>query len=126
MNGENPVVFGDGEQSRDFTYINNAVEANILAATNDDIVGTEYNVACGAQFSLNQLLDNLGDVMGKKVNPKYDPPRQGDILHSYADISKLGAHGYKPTIGFLDGLKRTVEFFSSTTAETETVSKAAG
>ncbi|MCH7689539.1 MAG: SDR family oxidoreductase [candidate division Zixibacteria bacterium] len=126
MNGENPVVFGDGEQSRDFTYIDNAVEANILAATNDDIVGTEYNVACGAQFSLNQLLDNLGDIMGKKVSPKYDPPRQGDILHSYADISKLGAHGYKPTVGFLDGLKRTVEFFSSTTAETETVSKAAG
>ena len=126
MNGENPVVFGDGEQSRDFTYIDNAVEANILAATNDDIVGTEYNVACGAQFSLNQLLDNLGDIMGKKVSPKYDPPREGDILHSYADISKLGAHGYKPTVGFLDGLKRTVEFFSSTTAETETVSKAAG
>ena len=126
MTGENPVVFGDGEQSRDFTYIDNAVEANILAATNDDIVGTEYNVACGAQFSLNQLLDNLGDIMGKKVKPQYDPPRQGDILHSYADISKLAAHGYKPSVGFLDGLKRTVEFYTSSAAEIETVSKAAG
>ena len=63
--------------------------------------------------------------MGKKVKANYDPPRQGDILHSYADISKLGAHGYEPSVGFLDGLKRTVEFFSSTTVETETVSKAA-
>jgi UDP-glucose 4-epimerase len=125
MNEQSPVVFGDGEQSRDFTYVDNAVDANLLAATNDKIVGTEYNVACGGQFTLNELLKQLGKIMGQKVKAKYDPPRAGDILHSYADISKLGALGFKPSVNFINGLKKTVEFFTSSVGERETVSKAA-
>lgn len=125
MNGQSPVVFGDGEQSRDFTYVSNAVDANLLAATSDKIVGAEYNVACGQQFTLNEVLKHLGEIMGQKVEAKYDPPRAGDILHSYADISKLEALGYKPSIDFKDGLKKTVEFYTTSVEAKETVTKAA-
>ncbi|UCE24285.1 MAG: SDR family oxidoreductase [Candidatus Zixiibacteriota bacterium] len=109
--GRQPVVFGDGEQSRDFTYIDNCVQANLLATSHDDIVGDYYNVACGARFTLNQMLDILRSVIGTDVQAKYDPPREGDILHSYASINKLEKHGYKPAVGFEEGLRRTVEFF---------------
>ncbi len=109
--GRQPVVFGDGEQSRDFTYIDNCVQANLLAASNNDIVGDYYNVACGARFTLNQMLDILRSIIGTDIKAKYDPPREGDILHSYASIDKLEKHGYKPSVGFEEGLRRTVEFF---------------
>lgn len=107
-----PVVFGDGEQSRDFTYIDNCVEANLLAISNDKIVGEAYNVACGGRFTLNQLLDKLREIIGVDTPAKYDPPRPGDIRHSYADVSKLGAFGYNPKISFEEGLKKTVAFFA--------------
>ncbi len=111
--GRQPVVFGDGEQSRDFTYIDNCVQANILAATNDKIVGDYYNVAIGGQFTLNQTLDFLRGIIGTDVQAKYDPPRDGDILHSYASIDKLKKFGYSPPVGFEEGLRRTVEFFKN-------------
>ncbi len=114
LEGKPPVVYGDGEQSRDFTYIDNCVQANILAATNDDIVGTHFNVACGGQFTLNQLLDKLQQIIGTDLKPIYDPPRPGDIRHSYAAINKLTAFGYKPDVSFEEGLRRTVEYFRST------------
>ena len=107
-----PTVFGDGGQSRDFTYIDNAVQANILAATNDDIAGEAFNVACGAQFTLNDLLDKLRLIMGVNTPAKYVAPRLGDIRHSYASVDKLKAFGYKPSVNFEDGLRRTVEFFT--------------
>ncbi|MBU0984814.1 MAG: SDR family oxidoreductase [candidate division Zixibacteria bacterium] len=111
MRGKQPIVFGDGEQSRDFTYIDNAVQANLLAAENKDMVGTAYNVACGGQFTLNQLLDKLRGIIGVDIKAQYDPPRVGDIMHSFASIDKIKKHGYKPTVDFDEGLKRTVEFF---------------
>ena len=107
-----PVVYGDGEQSRDFTYIDNCVEANLLAISNDKIVGDAFNVACGGRFTLNELLDKLREIIGVDTKAKYDPPRQGDIKHSYADVGKLGAFGYDPKIDFDEGLRRTVAFFA--------------
>ncbi|MFH1688356.1 MAG: SDR family oxidoreductase [bacterium] len=111
MTGQQPVVYGDGEQSRDFTYIDNCIQANILAATNDAIVGDYFNVACGGQFTLNDLLDELRAIIGVDIPAKYTEPRVGDIKHSFAAVDKLGAFGYNPTVGFRDGLKKTVEFF---------------
>ena len=109
--GKQPIVFGDGEQSRDFTYIDNCVQANILAATNESMVGDQFNVACGGQFTLNQLLDKLREIIGVDIKAHYAPPRQGDILHSYAAVDKIEQHGYESKVGFDEGLKRTVEFF---------------
>ena len=107
-----PTVFGDGEQSRDFTYIDNCVQANLLAASNDGLVGGVFNVACGSRFTLNQLLDELRAIIGVDTPANYEPARPGDIKHSYADVEKIKAHGYEPTVGFKDGLKKTVEFFA--------------
>jgi UDP-glucose 4-epimerase len=111
LDGTPPVVFGDGEQSRDFTYIDNCVQANILAATSDKICGDYFNVACGGQFTLNELLDKLRAIIGTDVQADYTDPRAGDIMHSYASIDKLARFGYEPKVGFEDGLKKTVEFF---------------
>ena len=113
LEGRPPTVYGDGQQSRDFTYIDNCVEANILAATNDQIVGAHFNVACGGQFTLNELLDKLRTIIGVQIKAKYDPPRQGDIRHSFATIDKLARFGYLPAVSFEEGLRKTVEFFRS-------------
>jgi len=111
LEGEAPIVYGDGEQSRDFTYVDNCVQANLLAATNDRIVGTHFNVACGAQYTLNELLDRLRQIIGVSIEARYVEPRPGDIRHSYASIEKLSRHGYRPKVGFEEGLRRTVEYF---------------
>ena len=111
MAGQKPIVFGDGEQSRDFTYIDNAVQANILASQTDAMVGEAYNVACGGQFTLNELLGRLRAILGVDIEAQYDPPRAGDIRHSFAAIEKIGAHGYKVLVDFDEGLKKTVAFF---------------
>jgi UDP-glucose 4-epimerase len=111
--GKTPVVYGDGEQSRDFTYIENCVQANLLAALNDKIVGDVYNVACGNQFTLNQLLNALRKIIGTDTQAQYDPPRPGDIRHSYASVDKLKGCGYNPKVGFEEGLRHTVKFFSA-------------
>ncbi|MBD3403052.1 NAD-dependent epimerase/dehydratase family protein [candidate division GN15 bacterium] len=110
--GDSPTVFGDGEQSRDFTYIDNCVQANLVAATADGVAGDYFNVACGGQFTLNHLLEKLREILGVDVQAKYDPPRPGDIKHSFASIDKFKAKGYDPKIGFEEGLKKTVEFFT--------------
>lgn len=112
--GEQPVVFGDGEQSRDFTYIDNCVQANLLAATNDDIKGDYFNVACGAQYTLNDTLDMLRKVIGCDIEAIYADPRPGDIVHSYASIDKLKKFGYNPEVGFEDGIRRTVDYYKKT------------
>ncbi len=109
--GKQPIIFGDGEQSRDFTFVDNAVQANLLSATNDDICGEAYNVACNAQFTLNDLVSKLCKLMNVDIKAKHDPPRVGDIMHSYAAIDKLGAYGYKPTVEFEEGLEKTIAFF---------------
>lgn len=111
--GRQPVVYGDGGQSRDFTFIENVVNGNLLAAENDEMAGGVYNCACGGQFTLNQLLDKLREIMGSDVEAIYDEPRPGDIRHSYAAIDKIKQCGFKPTVDFEDGLRRTVAFFAS-------------
>ncbi|MDF1544561.1 MAG: SDR family oxidoreductase [bacterium] len=110
-NGRKPVIFGDGEQSRDFTFVENAVRANILAATNEKMVGDNFNVACGAQFTLNDLVRKLGEILGVKGDAEYADPRPGDIMHSYATIDKIRSFGYEPTVDFDEGLKRTVGYY---------------
>lgn len=111
LQGKQPVVFGDGEQSRDFTYIDNCVQANILAATNKDIKGDCFNVACGARFTLNETLDMLRKVIGCDIEAMYDKPRPGDIVHSYASVDKLAQFGYKPEVDFEEGVRRTVAYY---------------
>jgi len=112
--GKQPVIFGDGEQSRDFTFIDNAVQANILATTAPDAPGKYYNIACGARFTLNELMEMLRSILGSDIQAKYTPPRPGDILHSYADIAKAREElKYDPKVMFEDGLKKTVSWFSA-------------
>jgi UDP-glucose 4-epimerase len=111
LGGKAPVVFGDGSQSRDFTYIDNAVQANILAATNDKIVGSQYNVACGGQFTINETIDLLNEILGTNLKAEYVDERMGDIKHSYASIDKLKSFGFDPTVSFKDGLIKTVEYY---------------
>lgn len=111
LRGKRPIIFGDGLQSRDFTYVDNAVQANLLSATNPDIVGTQFNVACGAQYTLNDTVQVLNEVIGTDLQPIYDPPRAGDIVHSYASVDKLKKFGYHPDVDFKAGLAKTVEYY---------------
>jgi nucleoside-diphosphate-sugar epimerase len=105
-----PIVFGDGEQSRDFTYIDNVVEANLLAASAEGVSGQTFNIACGERISLNRLLDDLRGIIGVDLEASYLDPRPGDVMHSLADISKARELlGYEPAIDFGEGLRRTVE-----------------
>lgn len=104
-------IYGDGEQTRDFTYVDNVVEANILAAESPGAVGETLNVATGEQWSINQLVDVLEEITGRKARRVYLPERPGDARHSLADISKARRLlGYEPRIGFKEGLERTVEW----------------
>jgi UDP-glucose 4-epimerase len=107
-----PVVFGDGEQSRDFTYIDNAVEANLLAAEAEaeGVAGEKFNIACGEQTTLNQLLEAIRRLTGKGIEAEYLPRRPGDVPHSLADVSRARERlGYEVGIGIREGLERTVE-----------------
>ncbi|MFH1220409.1 MAG: SDR family oxidoreductase [Candidatus Eisenbacteria bacterium] len=110
--GESPVIYGDGEQSRDFTYIDNAVEANLLAVRSTNAGGRVINVACGARYTLNQLVTKLQELTASKTSPTYAPRRAGDVVHSQGDISLAGRLlGYRPAVSFDDGLKATVGWF---------------
>jgi UDP-glucose 4-epimerase len=117
LRGDQPAIFGDGEQSRDFTYIDNAVEANLLAcqAPAAQAAGQVFNVATGTRFTLNQTFKLLQGMTPYTGQPKYGPERGGDIKHSLADISKAkSALGYKPKVNFEEGLRRTVEWYRET------------
>jgi nucleoside-diphosphate-sugar epimerase len=110
LENRRPVVFGDGEQTRDFTYIENVVQANILAATAPDAVGHAMNVGCGEQISLNTVLRLAGDLLGMPAQADYHEARTGDVKHSLADI-RLAERllGYRPTVKFQEGLARTID-----------------
>jgi len=111
--GEAPTIHGDGEQSRDFTYVENVVEANLAAAVSE-ATGIAANVACGDRFSLNQLVETLNRILGTDIAPEHGPPRPGDVRHSQADVSLARrAIGFQPKVGFEEGLRRTVEWFRS-------------
>lgn len=111
LDGERPVIYDDGEQSRDFTYIENVIQANILAAEND-VTGEALNAACGGRVTVNKLVEMLNEILETDIDPIYDDPRPGDVPHSHADISKARELlDYEPDVGFDEGLKRTVEWF---------------
>jgi UDP-glucose 4-epimerase len=114
LRGEQPAIFGDGEQSRDFTYIDNAVDANLLAcsAPAARVAGQVFNIATGRRITLKQAFEALQGLTSYPGHPKYGPERGGDIKHSLADISKAEAGlGYKPKVNFEEGLRRTVEWY---------------
>jgi nucleoside-diphosphate-sugar epimerase len=114
LHGEQPTIFGDGETSRDFTYIDNAVSANLLAcsAPAANCAGRVFNCATGRRITLNQTFDALRELTGYKGTAKYAPERGGDIKHSLADISQAEKQlGYKILVNFEDGLRRTVEWY---------------
>jgi len=112
MKGSAPIVYGDGEQSRDFTYIDNVVQANLLACTAVDAPGQFMNIACGERYSLNMLLQVIAEIMGKEARPLYETERPGDVKHSLASIERAkNILGFSPTINFREGLKRTVAWF---------------
>jgi UDP-glucose 4-epimerase len=114
LRGEAPTVYGDGEQSRDFTYIENVVEANLLAATvpADGVAGRVFNTATGQRATLNQTFQLLKKLTGYQGELRYAPARSGDIKHSLADISAAQKHlGYRVVVDFEEGLRRTVEWY---------------
>jgi UDP-glucose 4-epimerase len=115
--GRRPTIFGDGKQSRDFTYIDNVVHGNLLAADAPAAVGRSINVACGETYSLLQLVEGINAALGTHIEPLFEQPRVGDVRESLADISLAGELlGYKPKINFAEGLRRTVDYYRKTTA----------
>jgi nucleoside-diphosphate-sugar epimerase len=117
--GRRPTIYGDGQQTRDFTYIANVVDGVLKASQASGVNGEVINVATGGRVSLNELFATVRDLMNAKVEPTYGPPRAGDVRDSQADISKARRLlGYQPTVTFEQGLKNTVECYrtSLTTA----------
>ena len=115
LDGDRPVIYGDGEQSRDFTYIENVVEANVLAAEGE-ASGEVFNAACGDRITVNGLVEHLNEILGTELEPIYDDPRPGDVRHSQADVAKIReALGFEPVVGFREGLERTVEHLRDST-----------
>ena len=117
--GEQPIIYGDGEQSRDFTYIDNVVHANLLAANApaEKVSGQVMNTATGNRISLNEIFNLLRELTGYKGEPSYVPPRKGDIRDSLADIQLArDLIGYKPIVDFREGLRRTVDWYRASDA----------
>jgi nucleoside-diphosphate-sugar epimerase len=114
LDGERPTIYGDGDQSRDFTYIENVVEATLLAAQADGVAGEVFNIACGDRISLNTLLAELRGLCGREIEASYVDPRPGDVRHSLADVSKAReALGYEPAVDIRMGLRRTVSYYEA-------------
>src|SRR6266852_2752110 len=114
LKGEQPTIFGDGEQSRDFTYVDNAVEANLLAckAAANEVAGRVFNVATGRRVDLNETFQILKKLNGYPENVSYGPERAGDVKHSLADLSRAKKHlGYTPKVDFEEGLRRTIDWY---------------
>jgi UDP-glucose 4-epimerase len=109
--GKPVTIFDDGEQSRDFTYVDNVVEANLLAAEAEGVSGRIFNVSAGAPTTVNELADTIGRLLGKDVPREYRPPRAGDLRNSWADVSEARQLlGFEPQAGLEDGLRRTADF----------------
>ncbi|MDQ7063931.1 MAG: SDR family oxidoreductase [candidate division KSB1 bacterium] len=119
LKGELPVVYGDGEQSRDFTFIENVVQANLQACHSEKAPGHVVNIACGQRYSLNDLLRMLERVLEVPANAVYESPRPGDVKHSLASIELArDVLDYKPQVSFEEGLRRTVAWYQETVQET--------
>jgi nucleoside-diphosphate-sugar epimerase len=114
-NNKVPTIYGDGEQSRDFTFIKNVVNANLLACKNSDLKHEILNCACQEQISVNQLVHYLNEILNTDITPKYDKSRSGEVKHSLADISKARSLlNFNSEINFKQGLEKTVDWFLST------------
>ena len=113
MRDESPIIFGDGKQTRDFSHIDNVIDANVAACeAPNEALGESFNIACGSRISLLGLVDTVNKILGKKIKPKFDPPRPGDILHSQADISKAEKLlGWKPRVEFSEGIAKTIAWY---------------
>jgi nucleoside-diphosphate-sugar epimerase len=121
LEGQRPRIFGDGEQTRDFTFVTNVVQANLQALTCAPAAcGKAYNIACGQATSLNELFRLLRDAAGEEargIEPTYEPPQKGDVRHSLASIAAARAHlGYEPAVELAEGLARTVEWYRKSLA----------
>ncbi len=109
---EQPVVFGDGEQSRDFCFIDNVVHANLLALRAEKLAGEVVNIACGERTTLNEIIARVNEMLGKNIEPVYDRPRPGDVRHSLADIGAAKrVLGYEPLVYFAEGLERSIAWY---------------
>ena len=107
-----PTIFGDGEQTRDFTYVANAVDANLRACHAEGVSGKVLNIARGESVTVNELFRLLRGIMNVDIEPSYEPPRTGDVLHSVADIARArDLLGYTPSVGLREGLEETVRWF---------------
>jgi len=112
LKGEKPIIFGDGEQSRDFTFVSNVVEANILAAKAEDVTEVVINVACKERITVNFLVEKINEIIRKNIKPLYEKPRPGDVKHSYADILKAKKMlKYSPGVTFREGLEKTIRLY---------------
>lgn len=118
IDGKRPTINGDGEQSRDFTYVANAVQANDLAlfTEKEEALNKIYNVACNDRITLNEMISTLQEISGEDIQPIYGPERPGDVKHSEADVSKIQSNlGYKPNVFFKEGLEQVYHWYLKTT-----------
>ena len=113
LRGESPIIYGDGLQSRDFTYIENVISANLLALEAPrDACGRVYNVGCGSKATLLDLVDGVNQILSTDIRPVFEPERAGDVRHSCADVSSTqSAIGYRPTVDINEGLARSVAWY---------------
>jgi UDP-glucose 4-epimerase len=114
LDGNSPRIHGDGEQSRDFTFVDDVIRANLLAAEAPDVSGKVYNIAGGRRISLLELVATINALLGTNVTPVHDAPRPGDVRHSQADISRATADlGYSPRVNIETGVQRCIDFFTA-------------
>ena len=107
-----PTVYGDGQQSRDFTYVDNVVEANLIAVRAKKTKGQVVNIACGKRITINAIIEMVNELVGKDIKPTYAAPRPGDVKHSLADIGLAKkVIGYKPVVDFRSGLKKAIQWY---------------
>jgi UDP-glucose 4-epimerase len=112
LKDEPPTIYGDGEQSRDFTYIDNVVDANLLAARANQTKGEVINIACGQAVTVNEIIDMINELVGKNVKPIYTDPRPGDVKHSLADITAAQKLiNFNPSVLFQEGLKKAIDWY---------------
>jgi nucleoside-diphosphate-sugar epimerase len=109
-----PTVYGDGSQTRDFTYVANVVDGTLLALGAQGVPGKVFNIACGERVSVNRLIEELWKLTGKEVEPRYEEARRGEVIHSHADVSRAERElDYRPTFSLAEGLRLTTEYFES-------------
>lgn len=112
LKNESPTIYGDGEQSRDFTYVDNVVDANLLAARAKQTKGEVINIACGEAVTVNEIIDMINELLGKNIKSIYADPRPGDVKHSLADISLAKKLlGFKPEVTFREGLQKAIDWY---------------